>query len=230
MLMGMGAALGLGVAPLLSAHRDRTILRQLLAGPLASTSNTEGPVVLRGRVNPNQLVPVGGGGLALVERESMRVDWSWTWQLIYHPEFELFLDDGSVRVVNGCRREESDWAGHLFNAWPTLGIGLDQCYRLGGKRAVAYDESGRRRYLGFGPGHEVHVVGTLHGGRLQASAVFGGSPEDYAATLQSSLWPLFIGVATGLFLLVASFMVGYMAICVARGAGAPRAREPASGG
>ena len=186
-------------------------------------------MVLRGRVNPNQLVPVGGGGLALVEQESMRIDWSWAWELIYHPEFELFLEDGSVRVVNGCRREESDWVGHLFNASLTLGIGLDRCYRLGGKRAVAYDESGRRRYLGFGPGHEVHVVGTLRGGRLEASVVFGGSPEDYAATLRSSLWPLFIGVAIGLLLVVGSVMIGYMMICLARAAGVPRARGPASG-
>lgn len=230
MLTGVGAAFGLGLTPFLSAHRDRTILRQVLAGPLAATSTAEGPVVLRGRVDPNQLVPVGGGGLSLVQRESMRIDWSWGWELIYNPEFDLFLDDGSVRVVNGCRREESDSVGHLFNASLTLGIGLDQCYRLGGKWAVAYDESGRRRYMGFGPGHEVHVVGTLHGGRLHASAVFGGSPEDYAASLRSSGWPLFIGAAIALFLVVVSVGIGYMGIRCAVWRGVPRGREPAPGG
>lgn len=112
-----------------------------------------------------------------------------SWELVYHPEFEPRLSDRSVRAVNGCRRESSDSAGHLFNATTTLGIGLDQCYRLGGKRAVAYAqvrevtrltehleaaERGRRRYFGFGPGHGMHVVGTLHGGALHASAVFGG--------------------------------------------------------
>lgn len=222
-LMGVSAAFGLGVAPLLSAERDRTIRRQLLSGQAASTADTDGPVVLRGRVDPNQLVPVGGGGLALFQRESMRIDFSWDWELVYHPEFELVLADGSVRVVNDCHREESDWAGHLFNVSWTLGIGLDRCYRLGGKWAVAYDRSGHRRYLGFGPGHEVRVVGTLHGGRLQASAVFGGSPEDYAATLKGNVWPLVIGVALGLFLVAGSVMVAYMVICCMRGAGVPPA-------
>ena len=53
-----------------------------------------------------------------------------------------------MRVVNGCRREESNGPGHLFNAVHTLGIALDDCYQLGGKCVVAHDETGRRRFFG----------------------------------------------------------------------------------
>ena len=122
-----------------------------------------------------------------------------------------------MRVVNGCRREESNRPGDLFNAVHTLGIALDDCYQLGGKCVVEHDETGRRRFFGFGPGHEVDVVGTLHGARLHASAVFGGSPEEYVAALRTSLWPFVIGVVIGLFLMVASVIVAYMGFCVARG-------------
>ena len=77
MLMCLGAAFRLGVEPILAANRDRSIQRQILASGVSSTSDAAGPVVLRGRVAPNQLVPVGGGGMALDERESLRLDSSW---------------------------------------------------------------------------------------------------------------------------------------------------------
>jgi hypothetical protein len=177
-------------------------------------SDAEGPVVLRGRIDPSLPVPVGGGGLAVFERESWRVDMTWASELIYHPEFELVLADGSARVVNGCRRQESDGVGHLLNASWTLA--LDDCYRLGGDRVVAYDESGHRRFVGFRPGDEVHVVGNLHGGRLHASSVFGGSPQDYAASLRNSAWPLVVGLLTSLVLVAGAVMIAYTMVRCAR--------------
>lgn len=216
-LLALGAAFGLGVEPLLTAHRDRTIHRQVAAHRPESTSDADGPVVLRGRIDPDILVPVGGGGLALVRAESWKINSTWDWQLIHHPDFRLLLTDGSVTVVNGCRREESDSVGHLINASREPGTGLDDCYRIGGKWVVAYDQSGRRRFLGFRPGDEVHVVGNLHGNRLHATSVFGGSPEDYAATLRSSVWPLVIGVVIGLALVAGSALMACMMACCARG-------------
>lgn len=223
----LGSAFGLGVEPLLTAHRDRSILRQVVTVPPGSTSDTEGRVVLRGRIDSTQPVPVDGGGLGLVDRESWRTDMTWAWELIHHPEFELLLADGSVRVVNGCRREESDWVGHLLNASKVLNFGQFGCYRLGGKWVVAYDEGGHRRFLGFRPGDEVHVVGTLQGNRLHAASVFGGSPEDYAATLRNSLWPLVLGLMIGLALVAGSVLIGYMMLCCARRPAGPPGRAPA---
>ncbi len=212
-VMALCAASAMGLEPLLSAHRDRTIQRQVIAGG-TSASHGEGPVLLRGHIDPRQPVPVGGGGLALVERESWRTNYTWGLEFIDHPEFKLVLADGSVLVVNGCRREDNDLVGGLFNLFQTLGF--DDCYRLGGKSVVVSDGNGRRRYFGFRPGDEVHVAGTLRGGRLHASSVFGGSPEDYAATLRNSPWSLIVGLAFGLALVVTSVMLGYIAVCCAR--------------
>lgn len=222
-LMVLAAAFGLGVEPLLTAQRDRTILRQILAGPLGSTSDAEGPVVLTGRIDPSLPVPVGGGGLAVFESESWRIDMTWGWELIYHPEFELLLADGSVRVVNGCRRQQSDSVGHLLNA--SRSLGLDDCYRLGGDWVVVYDETGHSRFFGFRPGDEVRVVGNLRGGRLHATSVFGGSPQDYAATLRKSAWPLVVGLVIGLVLVAGAVMIGYMMVCCARRPAGPPVRE-----
>lgn len=228
-LMALGAAFGLGVEPLLTAHRDRMILRQVAAHRPGSTSDAGGPVVLRGRIDPEIRVPVGGGGLALVRAESWRINWTWDWELIHHPDFRLLLTDGSVTVVNGCRRDESDSVGHLINASREPGTGLDNCYRIGGKWVVAYDESRRRRFLGFRPGDEVHVVGTLHSDGLHATSVFGGSPEEYAATLRSSALPLVIGVVIGLALVAGSALMAYVMVCCARGPLRRRAPEAGPG-
>lgn len=208
--MCWGAAFGIGVAPLLNAQRDASIRRQVLAGEPLSMSDAEGPVVLRGRIDPNQPVPMGGGGLALVERESLRTNSTWVWELIHHPEFELLLEDGSVRVVNGCRRSGEDWAGRLLSVASGAGEHVDDCYRLGGKWAVASDWENHRRFMGFRPGDEVNIVGILHEGRLHATSVFGGLPEDYASTLQNSPWSLVLGLVVGLGLLVGSVMIGYI--------------------
>lgn len=211
-----GAAFWMGVAPLLDAHRDGSIRGQVLAVPPLSTSDAEGPVVLRGRIDPRQPVPVGGGGLALVERESLRTNWAWDWELIHHPEFELLLEDGSVQVVNGCRRVQNGWFRASSDA-NGAGERLDDCYRLGGTWVVAYDGTNpNRRFIGFRPGDEVNVVGTLHGGRLHATSVFGGSPEDYASSLWNSPWVLALGPVVGLALLAASVMIGYMVLCCSR--------------
>ncbi len=213
--MCWGASFGMGVAPLLNAHRDGSIRGEILAGTPLSTSDAEGPVVLRGRIDPSQPVPVGGGGLALVERESLRTNSAWDWELIHHPEFELLLEDGSVRVVDGCRRayDWTDWAGRWLTVAPTgAGEHLDDCYRLGGRWVVAFDGRAQQRFIGFRPGDEVNVVGTLHGGRLHATSVFGGSPEDYASSLRNSPWFLAVGLVVGLYLLAWSVMFGYMVL------------------
>jgi len=207
--MTVGAAFGLGVEPLLTAQRDHAILGQVVRGQPAMTSDAEGPVVLRGRIDPNQPVALGGGGLALVRRESWRTNSTWDWELIHHPEFDLLLENRSVRVVNGCRRQEK-LLEPMFSASDGRGRGRNDCYRLGGKWVVAFDETGNRRYLGFRPGDEVHVVGTLHDGRLHAASVFGGPPEDYAATLRNSPWPLAVGLVTGLALLAVSLILAYV--------------------
>ncbi len=227
--MVLGAAFGFGVEPLLTARWDRAILRQIEAKAPRSTSDADGPVLLMGRIDPRQPVPVGGGGLALLERESWRINWTWGLELIHHPEFDLVLADRSVRVVNGCRRQESDWRGRLFNASRGPGLGLDDCYRLGWMWVVAYDGSGHRRVRGFRPGDDVYVVGILHGDQLHATSVFGGSPEDYAATLRHSPWPVIVGLVLGLALVAGSVMIGYMVLCSTRRPAGPPARGPAPG-
>jgi hypothetical protein len=224
-LMVLGAAVHLGLEPLLTAHRDRTILRQIEAQRPGAPLVAGGPVVLSGRIDPETVVPVGGGGLALLQAESWRINWTWGWELTHHPDFRLLLTDGSVTVVNGCRREETGFIGRLINPSRKPGTGLDNCYRIGGKWDVAQEESGRRRFFGFRPGDEVHVVGNLHGDRLHAISVFGGSPEDYAATLRGSVWPLVVGVVIGLALVAGASLMAYMMVCCARPLGR---RAPAS--
>lgn len=227
--MTVGAVFGLGVEPLLTAQRDHAILSQLVGGRPALTSDAEGPVILRGRIDPNQPVALGGGGLALVKRESWRSNSTWDWELIHHPEFDLLLENRSVRVVNGCRRQEKSIAP-IFKASDGPGTGLDDCYRLGGTWVMASDGTGHRRYFGFRPGDEVHVVGTLHDSRLHATSVFGGSPEDYAAMLRNSRWPLGAGLVIGLALLAMSLIMGYVFVRIALWRGSPAekaARGPA---
>jgi hypothetical protein len=82
---------------------------------------------------------------------------------------------------------------------------------------VAFDGRAQQRFIGFRPGDEVNVVGTLHGGRLHATSVFGGSPEDYASSLRNSPWLLALGLVFGLALLAGSVMLGHVTLATARG-------------
>lgn len=109
-------------------------------------------------------------------------------------------------MINGCYRQESEGFGHLLNFKETLNLD-GRCYRLGGMTRLIYEDHSRR-FQGFRPGDHVHAIGTIRDGQLTASSVFGGSPEDYAASLRPALWPVLLSVGIGLAFLGTVAAVG----------------------
>lgn len=205
--MFLSGAYMITAQPIVALQRDNDLRRQLIDNRVASRPSDTGPVILEGRIDPELLVPPDTGGLALVERETLRTDGSWNWDLFDHPDFTLVLSEGSVRVANGCHRQEGEILGHLLNFKETLRLD-NRCYRLGGRARLIYEDQSRR-FRGFSPGDHVFVSGTIRDGQVTASSVFGGSPEDYAASLRQPLWSVLLCVGTGLAFLGTVAAVGY---------------------
>lgn len=207
--MVVGTAHWLTIQPIVALHSDRELRHHILNIRPSSDRPNEGAVLLRGRIEPNLSTRSDAGGLALVERETLRTDHSWQADLIAHPQFELLLLEGSVRVTNGCSRVGDFSVGRLLNITSTEVSGVDQrCYRIGGETVRLHDHEGSPRYRGFRPGDQVLVAGTVHNGELTAKAVFAGSPEAYAATLRYSSWQVFLTVALGvLFSALGTFVL-----------------------
>lgn len=205
------AIVGLVATPVLTVRKEAALRRQLLnTEPTARPALNHGGghvVLLVGRVDPLQPVPPGAPAFALFERESERSDFSWSWEVIHKPAFDLVLPEGSVRVVNGCRYEEKAGVGQLFEVGYNLGL-RDHCYRLGGTLTVTYPDGGLR-FRGVGPGDSVSVVGTMSDEEIVASSVFVGSPQEYAASLQNSHWIVVLSVALGLLLLGGVVRIGW---------------------
>jgi hypothetical protein len=205
--MFLGGAYMLTVQPIITLQRDNDVRRQLIGNTVSSRPSGTGPVILEGRIDPELVVPPDAGDLALVERETLRTDSSWNWDLFAHPDFTLLLAEGPVRVTNGCYRQESEVFGRFLNFKETLGLD-GRCYRLGGITRLIYEDHGRR-FRGFRPGDHVHAIGTIRDGQLTARSVFGGSPEDYAASLRQPLWSVLLSVAIGLAFLGTVAAVGF---------------------
>lgn len=97
--MFLGTAYTLTVQPIVTLQRDNDVRRQLIGNTVASRPSGTGPVILEGRIDPELVVPPDAGGLALVERETLRTDSSWHSDLFAHPDFTLLLSEGSVPVT-----------------------------------------------------------------------------------------------------------------------------------
>lgn len=83
--MFLGAAYMLTVQPIVTLQRDNDVRRQLIGNTVSSRPSGTGPVILEGRIDPELVVPPDAGGLALVERETLRTDSSWRWDLLPTP-------------------------------------------------------------------------------------------------------------------------------------------------
>lgn len=200
----------LAVTPILVARQDAALRRQLLETrptpfPPPPMDPAGQPVLLAGEIDVLTPVSPEGLGLALFERKTERTNGSWLLDLNVKPPFELVLDNGSVRIENGCRWQDKGLVGHLSFLRHILGLSED-CYRLGGT-APRYLKDGARFY-GMSPGDRVSVVGTMHGGTVSASAVFAGPVSEYADSLRTNrLWTglsvgMGVAVLAGTILLV----------------------------
>lgn len=202
---------GLAVTPILAARQDGALRRQLLetrpttfrSPPMDLAGQT---VLLVGEIDVLTPVPPEGSGFALFERETERTNGEWHWDLIVKPPFELVLGNGSVRVENGCRRQDNGLVGQLFNLRHRHTLGLAEGgYRLGGTTAH-YLEDGVRFY-GMRPGDRVSVVGTIRGGTVSASAVFAGAASEYADRLRTSQLSTGLSVGLGVTLLATTIWI-----------------------